>query len=131
MGPPTRLWRAVQNVMFDYDGEQLDALATCRYHDEVVAPVADHWDEIMLSAAIWFLVDEIGIRKIYLHDHVSGAKLKSINGTFPPHSLYTRLPKRFCFTETTQGPYFLMRKNAGRLRSRVKKGDLSFWRLQV
>ena len=120
-----------KNVMFDFSGTQLDAAETIRYYDDVVAPHAEQWDEAMLSASIWFLVEEIGIRRIYLHDWDSGARLKGIEGTRPPRSLYTRLPKRFCFDKVASGPELVLEKPDRRTRKLARDHDLKFWRLYI
>lgn len=77
------------------------------YCDTLLAPYVKLWDECMLAAAVWFLVEEIGIRRVFYHTYKSGAQLKHIEGRLPPRSLYTRLPRRFCFEETCNGPTFL------------------------
>lgn len=114
-----------------FDGQTLDAQAVCAYYNDVVAPHAKLWDEAMLSAALWFLVSEIGVRQIYLHDHESGCKLKNLTFSQPPRSLYTKLPQRFCFQKSKQGPSFLFAKPDRRLRKLMKSGDLAFWQLAV
>ena len=114
-----------------FDGQTLDAKAVCRYYDRAVAPHAKLWDEAMLSAAIWFLACEIGVSEIYLHDHVSGCKLKNLTVSQPPRSLYTKLPQRFCFQKSQRGPQFLFERPDRRLRKLMKSGDLAFWRLTV
>ncbi len=120
-----------KNVMFDFGDTQLDAVATCRYYDDVVKPHAEQWDEAILSASIWFLVEEIGIRHIYLHDWDTGAKLKCIEGARPPRSLYTKLPKRFCFDKVGKGPDLIFEKPDRRIRRIAKENSLNFWRLYV
>lgn len=74
------------------------------YVDVVLSPHIRMWDEAMLAATIWFLRTEIGISRIYYHTHESGAALKRIKYGKPPRSLYTTLPKRFCFKETAERP---------------------------
>jgi hypothetical protein len=74
------------------------------YVDVVLSPHIKMWDEAMLAATIWFLRKEIGISRIYYHTQESGAALKRINYNKPPRSIYTKLPKRFCFRETTECP---------------------------
>ena len=74
------------------------------YVDTVLAPHIKVWDEAMLAATIWFLREELGIRRIYYHTHESGAALKRISYRKPPRSLYTALPRRFCFKETSERP---------------------------
>lgn len=39
-----------------------------------------HWQEAMLSAAIWFLVSEIGVNRIYHHTDVTGCYLEADQG---------------------------------------------------
>ncbi len=90
-----------------------------RYVDAVLKNHEKMWDEAMLSATLWFLREEIGIRKIYYHTHTSGAVLKKISGSLPPQSLYSRLPKRFCFKRTDEVPG-LLRKNV-RSATKLKK----------
>ncbi|WP_146242397.1 hypothetical protein [Acaryochloris thomasi] len=77
------------------------------YVDQVLLPHIKLWDEAMLAATIWFLREELGIKKIFYHTYESGATLKKIAGTLPPRSLYTALPKKFCFRETHEQPTFL------------------------
>lgn len=79
-----------------------------QYHDEVLQPYLKIWDEAMLAAALWFLRCEIGINRIWYHDYETGAALKRINYTRPPRSLYTDLPKKFCFQQTDSTPEFLL-----------------------
>ncbi len=114
-----------------FAGRTLDAKAVCAYYNDVVAPHAKLWDEAMLSAAIWFLVNELGVGQIYLHDHETGCKLKNLVYSQPPRSLYTKLPQRFCFQKTGRGPDFLFEKPCRRLRKLMKANDLAFWRLAV
>jgi hypothetical protein len=77
------------------------------YIETVLRPYIDIWDEAMLAAAIWFLREELGIRRIFYHTFESGIELKRIAGPSPPRSLYTSLPRRFCFREVNQKPAFL------------------------
>jgi len=65
------------------------------------------WDEALLCSALWFLREEIGIKKIWYHTYDSGNQLKKIRYSYPPKSLYTKLPRKFCFTETCDQPIFL------------------------
>lgn len=72
------------------------------------------WAEAMLAAAIWFIRDEIGINNIFYHTHETGSKLKHIDYRHPPKSLYTKLPKQFCFDTTEQIPIMLESNSASR-----------------
>jgi len=88
---------------------------TVRSHDRI-------WSEAMLYAAIWFLHSELGINRVFYHTHETGNRLKSIpmDGG-PPRSLYTDLPKRFCFKTTTDGPAVVEKKWGTRMVKARKK----------
>jgi len=77
------------------------------YVVRTLGPVYRIWDEAMLTAVIRFCVEELGIGYIYYHTFDTGNRLKQITRGHPPRSLYTELPKKFCFRETTQAPEFL------------------------
>lgn len=68
---------------------------------------ADVWSEAILLATIEFMKHEVGIDTIYYHTFDSGKILKRIDYSAPPRSLYTTLPKRFCFELSKTGPEFL------------------------
>ena len=89
-----------------------------QYLDEVLAPYAAIWDEAMLSATLTFLWHELGFHDIWYHSWHSGAVLKGIAlGHGPPKSLYTELPRRFCFQSTEAMPSMLeSRKRRAMLR---------------
>ncbi len=101
-------------------GSKVNNNRVIRYVDNNLKRHEAIWHEAMLSAAIWFLRCELGVRKIYYHTHESGARLKSIEYRLPPRSLYTRLPRRFCFAETDEVPGLL----AASTRSRVRRERL-------
>jgi hypothetical protein len=94
-----------------------------RYLDEVLAPYAQVWDQAMLSATLRFLREELGIRRIWYHGWESGNALKGIEpDSAPPRSLYTRLPRQFCFSETSTFPRMLQRRQCKR---RLAKAGVS------
>ena len=72
------------------------------------------WDEAMLTAALWFIREELGIHHIYYHTFETGTTLKSIRGRQPPRSLYTELPRRFCFEISKEAPIFVVRNKRAR-----------------
>lgn len=90
-----------------YWGSKLQNDWVVRYVDSVLRQHEAIWDEAMLAATLWFLRKEIGIRTIFYHTHETGASLKKISHRLPPRSLYTKLPRRFCFIETQETPGFL------------------------
>ncbi|RYD37269.1 MAG: hypothetical protein EOP87_03865, partial [Verrucomicrobiaceae bacterium] len=57
-------------------GVEMDAKLVLRYWDERLRLSRQFWDEAMLCAAIRFIVEELGIRRIWYHSPVSGARLK-------------------------------------------------------
>ena len=85
------------------------------------------WAEVTLSAALWVLVEMLRVRTVYMHTPESGEILKNIFGTWPPRSLYSDLPRRFCFTRTSQRP----RMVSGNRMERKTKRPWRMWRLQV
>ena len=86
-------------------GAEVDAGFVLRYWEERLRLSRKWWDEAMLCAAIRFIVNELGIRRIYYHSPVSGARLKRMNDA--PVSLYSDLPRRFCFEKTDDLPAFI------------------------
>jgi len=83
-------------------------LSSAKYYlEHTLKPYEKLWSEAMLTAAIEIIVKEIGIKNIYYHTHISGRIIKDIPGRSPPRSLYTSLPKRFCFQESKYGPDFI------------------------
>lgn len=77
-----------------------------------------HWQEVMLSAAIGFVFDELGLSRLYYHSFETGNKMKNLRWSCPPRSLYTDLPKKFCFGETEEAPTFLRQDK--RLKRKLK-----------
>lgn len=86
-------------------GVKMDAALVLRYWDERLRLSRQVWDEAMLCAAIQFIVQELGIRRIWYHSPVSGARLKEVSNA--PLSLYSDLPRRFCFEKTAELPRFV------------------------
>lgn len=100
------------------------------YVNNVLVDYARIWDEAMLSAAIGFIHRELGIGNIYYHSWETGNRLKGLRGCTPPRSLYSRLPRRFCFEKVAELPDFLMRKRSVR-RSLNKLPDPHCYKLSV
>ncbi len=96
-----------QRGPYFYWGSKRQNERVIRYVDSILRQHEAIWDEAMLSATIWFLRRELGISSIYYHSHETGASLKKISGSLPPRSLYTKLPRKFCFAETKDVPGFL------------------------
>jgi hypothetical protein len=79
----------------------------CRFVRDRYQPI---WAEAMLWATLDFLRNELGLSRIYYHTMDSGRLLKRIDGVLPPLSLYTDLPRKFCFDKTEQAPAFVQRE---------------------
>jgi hypothetical protein len=104
-----------------------DAVLLKRYLEDVLSPHMKIWDEAMLSAAIWFLKEEIGINRIFYHTFDFGCRLKAISVYKPPRSLCTKLPAKFCFKKTGKAPSFLRPNNYRSTRRLLKSGETRFY----
>ncbi len=89
------------------------------YLDRVLAPYLGLWQEAMLSASIDFIHRELGIATVFYHSHETGGQVKRIEYGEAPRSLYSQLPRRFCFEQTEEAPEFLLRDR--RFRGRMKQ----------
>jgi hypothetical protein len=78
------------------------------------------WDEAMLAAAVWFCRSQLGVRRIYYHTFEGSNLLKRMHGCPPPRSLYTTLPRRFCFERTDQPPQMLCHCRHRQVRASLK-----------
>lgn len=94
----------------------------------VLARYSAIWAEAMLWAAIAFLREEIGLTRIFYHSAEGGRLLKRIQGSLPPRSLYTELPRKFCFAPTGEVPEFLLAEPEARKILRQHPA-LAFFRL--
>ncbi|MGI9350553.1 MAG: hypothetical protein ACR2O3_03225 [Rhizobiaceae bacterium] len=87
-----------------------DCKQTCKdfsnYADKILPKYTKHWQETALAAAMFFSVHELGIREIFMHDFETGNRLKHISSSYglPPRSIYTRLPRKFCFQRSLRVP---------------------------
>lgn len=94
---------------FDWQGMPVNALEMLRYQDELRRH-EKLWSEATLTAALWFLQHELGIREVFYHSWQTGVAVKRMpDYSVPPRSLYTELPERFGFQRTRRGPEFLER----------------------
>lgn len=110
-------------------GVEMRAAHVIRYVDSILRAHQKVWDEAMLSATVWFLRKELGVQTIYYHTHTSGARLKNIHGCLPPRSVYSRLPKRFCFRPTAHRPSFIPAR-ARPARANPRYDNASFLKLE-
>ena len=91
----------------NFYGVEMNRDRLIRYVDSILRIHQQTWDEAMLAASIWFLRAELGVKTIFYHTHESGARLKRISHRLPPRSVYSKLPKQFCFLPTKDRPGFL------------------------
>jgi hypothetical protein len=100
------------------------------YAEKVLAPFYNLWSEAMLAAAIRFIHTELGINTIYYHTHETGQKLKQVYCGAPPRSLYSDLPRKFCFLITDEDPEFI-KKNRSFIRKRRRVKTVSWYKLAL
>lgn len=97
-----------RNIREDYywpvEGRLDDIIEYCRFLNESYAPL---WAEAMLSATLHLVKTELGLGRVYYHSDRSGAKIKKMERSRPPKSLYSQLPRAFCFRETKNAPQLL------------------------
>lgn len=110
-------------------GEKLERLQI--YEREIRQTYGKIWSKAMMLTVLWFLVDELGCNDIWMHKPHTGVVLKNIpENAPPPRSLYTNLPKAFCFQSTREVPLFLKRSRRKDFLDRArKKSHELFWRL--
>lgn len=83
-----------------------------QYTGQLLAQYQKVWAEAMLAAAIWFIREELGIRRMFYHSPHSNQRLKGLEWGEPPRSLYTDLPRQFCFRPSQEVPHFLRKKRS-------------------
>ena len=105
-----------------------------RLRDLVVVALETYsaiWARAAMLAALALSVRELGMRRIWMHQPETGAKLKTIDRVLPPRSLYTDLPRRFGFTPTDRAPEFLYKTRNKVLSSLRRSGQPMFWLLDL
>lgn len=101
------------------------------YVESVLRPHMEMWAEAMLAATIWFLRVELGVRRILYHTYHGGNVLKKMKDSAPPRSLYTDLPRQFCFEKTTEAPSFYAREKACVRRRARRMGPVAWFALEL
>lgn len=104
----------------------LDASKVLAYMEDEIARHKAIWSEAMLSATIRFLYEEIGMTRIYYHTPDTGAVMKNIRYSKPPRSIYSSLPRQFCFEPVTEAPEFLARDKQAKRRLKLMKNQQWF-----
>lgn len=101
------------------------------YAEIVLAPHAAMWSEAVLAAALQVLTRDCGIGRIWYHHCETGCEIKQMTGWRPPRSLYTDLPKRFCFELTDDAPEFILSAQPRWLRKKLERREGKFWRMDA
>jgi hypothetical protein len=109
------------------EGKPDDVIRYCEYLDQHYGNI---WAEAMFSAVLDFINSELGLKYIYYPSSQSGSQVKNIHGSKPPKSLYSNLPKSFCFKETGKEPQML-RDDARYKRLRRKVKDVRWFELEL
>lgn len=103
-----------------------------RYWLRVLAHHRSWWAEATLFAALWLLVEHLGVRRVYYHTHEGGVVRKRIERDAPPRSLYTQLPRRFGFELTQKSPALVRApRKSGRRQLDAAAEALPWYRLVV
>ena len=114
-----------------YNGE---TVRRADLNDYIATHLSAHvrlWPEAMLNAAVQFLIEEAGIGSIWYHSAESGHRLKKVTWRAPPRSLYSDLPRRFCFEKTPHPPGFITSQLPKKLAASVRAGKERFWHLAI
>ncbi|MEL6209736.1 MAG: hypothetical protein AAFR44_06055, partial [Pseudomonadota bacterium] len=101
------------------------------YRRHILASHRRDWPAVTLLAVIDLARRELGIKRLWLPQPAAGAALKGITGAQPPVSLYTTLPRRFCFEATEDAPPFLEQPRFKTLRALRRRRKPLFWRLDL
>lgn len=90
------------------------------------------WQEAVLAAAIEVLRTEFSCREIYYHTVDSNRHLKDFEENWgPPRSVYTDLPRRFCFERVPQPPRFIEKTADGFARYKLNRCCPEWHRLSL
>lgn len=104
------------------------------YAETVLAPHAAIWSEAVLAAVLHLLGHAFGIRRVWYHHFDTGCALKKLQRkkwSKPPRSLYTDLPRRFCFELTDEPPEFILPAQPRWLRKKLERREGRFWRMDA
>ncbi len=137
-----RLVAAEVEWLAEADARSRDSRAHQAYQRALFARYARIWPQATLLATLVVLRDHLGLRRVWMHRPETGAVLKGIEDVLPPRSLYTALPRSFCFAAVPELPEFLRPRlwrrfpRAARTRLRpvisaARTGRPVFWRLDL
>ena len=121
--------KAGRNVVLD--GRKIPVARIERYMFQALWAHKAIWQEAAMAAALRVIVEDVGIRSIFMHTPESGVRLKNIEDDAPPRSIYTDLPKKFCFAKGDALPRFLEEGEARRLAAMRRNAVLPMWHLDL
>ncbi len=102
-----------------------------RRYNAYIKNYVQSWDEILVGAALWFIIHELGISTIWYHTVQSGNHYKMMpRYSRPPRSVYSKTPEKMGFRKVNEVPQIL--KDCASLDKLVRKGKtLKFYQLQL
>ncbi len=125
-------WVGVAREPCTCEGEGCEGDGWKRYHCRLFETYCKTWAQVVLAATLQQLIESLGIRRIFMHTPDTGTRMKGMDRTWTaPRSLYTDLPKRFCFQPTHCPPMFLKRTRGRRLRRTLIEPDTRWHVLQL
>ena len=86
------------------------------------------WQEVILTAALQVIRDELKLSSVYFHTVESNLHLKDMEGWEAPRSVYTDLPRRFGFQRVSTPPRFLERDADGFARYKLRRCTPEWYR---
>ncbi len=112
-------------------------LGDIRHYVDLVLPAyTQSWQETVLASVLFFSIRELGVTNVFMHDFDTGNRLKNISPSWglPPRSIYTSLPKKFCFRKTDRTPILAV-QSVQRLKKAKKRvhriRNSTFWHLEL
>ena len=103
-----------------------ELLSYIRYYEEYLKGYTLLWEEAILNLAIYVAKKELACNRIYYNTFETGNRLKGLcEGSRPPRSLYTKLPRKFGFDLTAEAPKML--KKERRLKKKLKDKALQWY----
>ncbi len=123
-----RYVRAVLRHLKQQQPRSRQMRVTQEYEMALTAQYDKVWSRALLLAVLILLRDRLGIETIFMHQPIPGALMKWIVNDPPPVSLYSALPKAFCFEPTRDVPPFLRVKRRKHLRKLARNKPL-FWKM--
>jgi hypothetical protein len=103
-----------------------------KYRDDFLPKFFAEWQEVIMAACLFFIFEELGLSRVYMHEFETGNRIKRLAGDWclPPRSIYTDLPRKFCFANVDHGPDFLGAR-IQQIQKASKPKAIKFWKLNL